>query len=543
MDIERPLPGHTSRYDELLAPSTSKGDEASFNRESASYTNLDGRFRASKRTYERQYAQLYFSRLMLLKNVMRNRVEQLWPGMPVCSILEVQEGKEVAVIGTIYKNMKLKPSILDEYTKDRGLKAALGAANFCADDDGVVMEDDGARMVLSVATPGTMAAAAVELPGWAPGDGPLAVQELVTGLVLAVRGVHEPGGDFFVSAVAFAGLAPNPGPLPHPLPLPLPAAPSADAAAAIAAARPGDKYLALVSGLGLGGGRADMLATQLAAEWLGGSLGSPAEQQLAAQVVRLVVAGGGLGQLEGLAGAAATAPGANPYNRSAQVVALQPVRDLDLLLAELAAALPVDVMPGAEDPANVALPQQPMHRCLFPAAAAHGSLVRATNPHEFECGGVRLLGTSGQNVDDVAKYCGLRDRLDLMQRTLACRHLAPTAPDTLTCYPFTDDDPFILASTPHVYFVGNQPEFATRLVVLQHGCSSSGAAGSSTAAAAGAAAPEAGAAGGSGGGGQPVVVRLVAVPSFARSGTLVLLNLRTLACHPVRFDGSLGMGV
>lgn len=41
---------------------------------------------------------------------------------------------------------------------------------------------------------------------------------------MAVRGVHEPGGDFFVSAVAFAGLAPNPCPLPHPLPLPSSAA-------------------------------------------------------------------------------------------------------------------------------------------------------------------------------------------------------------------------------------------------------------------------------------------------------------------------------
>ena len=39
-----------------------------------------------------------------------------------------------------------------------------------------------------------------------------------------------------------------------------------------------------MSGLGLGGGRADLLATQLAADWLTGNLGSAAEQQLAAQV-------------------------------------------------------------------------------------------------------------------------------------------------------------------------------------------------------------------------------------------------------------------
>jgi len=36
---------------------------------------------------------------------------------PVTKILELQENQEVAVIGTLYKEMKLKPSILDEYNK------------------------------------------------------------------------------------------------------------------------------------------------------------------------------------------------------------------------------------------------------------------------------------------------------------------------------------------------------------------------------------------------------------------------------------------
>ena len=32
-------------------------------------------------------------------------------------VLDLPEGKEVAIIGTLYKEMKLKPSILAEYTK------------------------------------------------------------------------------------------------------------------------------------------------------------------------------------------------------------------------------------------------------------------------------------------------------------------------------------------------------------------------------------------------------------------------------------------
>ncbi|GLI67880.1 hypothetical protein VaNZ11_012170 [Volvox africanus] len=505
LDVEGPQSSHrlTARYDELLAPVTSKDNDPNFYRASAIYTNLDERFCAAKRTYERQYAQLYFSRLMLLKEIMRGRVQQLWPGIPVCSILEVQESMEVAVIGTIYKNMKLKPSILDEYSKDRGLKAALGASNFCSDNDSLVLEDEGARMVLS--TPPALAAGTSSSAG---ADEPLNVQELVTGAVVAVRGVHEAGGDFLVSAVCFPGMAPNPHPPPGP------ALVSQQTTAVAADAAPGDKYIALASGLCLGGSKVDMLKIQLAFDFLTGNLGSPVEQQLSAQIVRLVIAGGCIGQLEALAGGGVgSGASGNVYNRRAQGAALQPVRDLDLLLAEVSAGMPVDLMPGAEDPANVALPQQPMHRCLLPASGMHRSFVRATNPHEFESDGVRFLGCSGQNIDDMAKYCSIRDRLDLMERMLTYRHMAPTAPDTLTCYPFHDKDPFILETTPHVYFVGNQPEFATRLVA---GMSSSSLSA-----------------------GQ--LVRLVAVPSFARTGTIVLVNLRTLACHPVRFDASLGL--
>ena len=55
-------------------------------------------------------------------------------------------------------------------------------------------------------------------------------------------------------------------------------------------------------------------------------------------------------------------------------------------------------------------------------------------------------------------------RLDLLAKTLSWRHLAPTAPDTLTCYPFSDDDPFVLQQCPHILFAGNQQQFETRLL-------------------------------------------------------------------------------
>lgn len=32
------------------------------------------------------------------------------------------------------------------------------------------------------------------------------------------------------------------------------------------------------------------------------------------------------------------------------------------------------------------------------------------------------------------------------------------------CYPFTDRDPFLIESCPHVYFAGNQDKYETRLI-------------------------------------------------------------------------------
>lgn len=36
----------------------------------------------------------------------------------VCNILALEEGKSCMVVGTLYKQMQLKPSVLDEYSKE-----------------------------------------------------------------------------------------------------------------------------------------------------------------------------------------------------------------------------------------------------------------------------------------------------------------------------------------------------------------------------------------------------------------------------------------
>ena len=83
--------------------------------------------------------------------------------------------------------------------------------------------------------------------------------------------------------------------------------------------------------------------------------------------------------------------------------------------------------------------------------------------------------------------------------------MAPTAPDTLWCHPYFTTDPFVLTETPDIYVVGNQPEFRTKLVREGKGKK------------------------------DEKRCRIVLVPAFKQSGTVVLVNLRTLNVRTVTF--------
>ena len=303
------------------------------------------------------------------------------------------------------------------------------------------------------------------------------------GIVVALRGRAD-GPTFNVDAVCFPPVS---------VQRPLPGVP-AQGDSVPAAPAPGDMYVALVSGLQLGAPGVDPLAATLLVAWLAGALGGRGEATLASGVVRVVVAGDLL---------CALPPVSGHLDAKAASRHAGPLRDADALLTQLAAAAPVDLMPGRNDPSNAALPQQPLHACLLPQASRYATLARVSNPHEFELGGVRVLGTSGQNVDDLYRCTSVEDRLQLLAATLQWGHLAPSAPDTLACYPFFDRDPFLIRDAPHLLFAGNQPQYGTAM----HRYTPNGA-----------------------------VARLVLVPSFATTGTIVLVNLRTLAPHPITFS-------
>ena len=53
--------------------------------------------------------------------------------------------------------------------------------------------------------------------------------------------------------------------------------------------------------------------------------------------------------------------------------------------------------------------------------------------------------------------------MDALESTLRWSHLAPTCPDTLGCFPYRNEDPFVVEErTPHVAFAANQDSFGQR---------------------------------------------------------------------------------
>jgi len=442
-----------------------------FERQSAEYKCEDAKYLVGDRVYNKQYAQLYFMRLHQLSPVILAKVKELWPGVPVRKILEVEPGVECAVVGTLYKEAKLKPSVLSEYAKDKSLQAHLQGTKFVSGDDSLVLEDEGARMQL--------------------GGSRLSPGDFVSGICVAVKGTETEGGHFEVSDVCFPGPAPQPR---------LEAAHAAGAGAGGAPRGEEGKFVAFVSGLNLGGEKQDSLPLQLFVDYVTGSLGGGAAEGLASRITRTVVVGNTLSSAA--TRAAGAEAGEGDQAKSGQGKPVSDLKAADLFLTQLASSMPVDLMPGPSDPTNISMPQQPFHRCLLPSMTRYKNVGRVTNPHQFKVDGVSFLGTSGQNIDDIMKYVDHEDRLAAIVSTIEWCHSTPTAPDTVPCFPFADKDPFVTEKEcPHVVFVGNQPKLETGMVS----------------------------------GPQGQKIRVVALPSFAETQTCVLVNTHDLSLHPIHF--------
>lgn len=439
----------------------------------------------SKRNYNRQYAPIYYMRLHKLMGGLIDEATAKWAPLgtkylPKC--LDIEEDQTVFVIGTLFKEMKYKPSMLEEVTRSHWGAPPPKRNKYVADG-----EDDGSSELLLEDASGR-----IKLVG------PKVEQfMLVTGAVCAVLGTGGENGRFTVVDIVFPGLPPQ---IPRQL---RPSSPETD------------KYICVASGLYVGQKKADFRHMVLS-DWLTGGLDDPR----AAQITRLVLAGNSCAP-------ESEKPVIDSLQRHVDLDVYQPMKTVDRFIAELLPSISVDIMPGPDDPCNLSLPQQPLHLAMFDTSRRFkkSTFRSVSNPHWWSIeeedseegsentdeGHLRILGTSGQNTNDIYKYLpdGKDDILSIMEHTLKWRHLCPTAPDTLVCYPYGDDDPFILPETPHVYFCGNQKEFATSVVSIEDIQ------------------------------GKPVSVRLLAVPDFDKTGQVVLMNTTTLECEVIQICSEL----
>lgn len=359
-----------------------------------------------------QYNEIYKVRLGQLRASVSEQAKAIWGGQvgPGAFARDVAAyrmsigGTQVVLVGIISKDMKSRPNVIDQYTKALGsLPPESGeslAKNLCSDSDVIWLEDEKMRLQLDLSA---------DMAG-----------RLATGMVAAVKGSANANGTFKVASYCLAR-TPEPPDLP-----------------AAVGGGPGP-FLALVSGLAFGNGDEGLAAARdRALDFLLGRAADEREAAIGRAVRRVVVCGG-------------TVAVSSPVDALKAALA-----EADDFYAQLATTVPVDVMPGRDDPSNGALPQMPLHPLLFRKVRElpRGRFRSVSNPFECEVDGLRVLGHSGQPVEDMLRCTQLRTPLEALSTTFEAAHLAPTAPDTLSTQPFTGTDPFVIDAAPHVLLSG-----------------------------------------------------------------------------------------
>lgn len=300
-------PSENNRVTSSTPPQNSQWKRCSFN-----YCPMFEKFVVQSLTdgYHSQYAPLYLTRLRQMKAVLKQHV-----GPNITErIINLKEGSTSTVVGTLYKQMPLLPSVLEEYAKERAILPHPNKASYISEQDSLFLEDESGR---------------ISLVGVC-----LDISNLVTGMVVAVKGVVMEG-EIEVEEIVFPGL-------PKQMPLP-----STDE----------DKYVILLSGINYAHNTAQIWF-QMFVDFCCGLLGGSYDQRMNSKLVRVIIAGDSLGSGPDDVSDLRDSWERNRRNRptSKEDTIVRNLSHLDIQLAQLASAVEVDIMPGEADPSNFNLP-------------------------------------------------------------------------------------------------------------------------------------------------------------------------------------------
>ncbi|XP_012276130.1 DNA polymerase delta small subunit-like [Orussus abietinus] len=308
------------------------------------------------------------------------------------------------------------------------------------------------------------------------------IKNIITGVVCAVIGHEKEDGTFLVENFYFPGHIPK-----------SPASYSAS-----------QGKLLFISGLDMTTG--DNLQLNLLNEWICGMIGDPNSQNKVSSIVRVIIAGNSV-----RSSAMAHHSKGHMEGRAQDIMFAKEVSDstkrLDEFLKTIVECCSVTLMPGQHDPTNVMIPQRVLHPCLLPITSRHKNFRGGSNPWIGKVGSRVVMGSSGQPIKDIMKVSGVTSvtALEWLERTLEWRHLCPTAPDTLPSFPYCEKDSFIMNVSPDVYFMGNANKFETKLVT----------------------------------GIENQKTRLVCIPRFYQTKTVILVDMESLDVQPISFGAKL----
>ncbi|XP_077232307.1 uncharacterized protein LOC143868532 [Tasmannia lanceolata] len=423
-----------------------------------------------------QYYHIYNARLLESRESLIRNSRFRWgdevKNVPLEQLNSSLGSTDVFVIGTLFKLMPKQPSILRELEENEAVVTDPNH-NFTKDEDTLILHetDENVRVV-----------------------GDIDVSMHVTGIPVSLLGNQLDGGaKFHVKDVCYAGL--NLSVYKEPK------------KTEKVGGKSQDERLLIISGLEFG---FDFITSKDRTNEIVAALkklrnfvtGTSTKEEVngfnGTKISRIIIAGNSIAS--GYAKAKSEYLGSSESKDTRSLTEVFELFDKYLFTLAQSGAI-IDLMPGKNDPTSFLLPQQPLHPKILPKSGVLENIHPTTNPALIEHNDLLFLGTSGENVLAIKQYSKIEHSTTILRSTLEWGHIAPSAPDNLSCVPFKGKDPFIIDFAPDVYFAGNQPEFLIDTYSTE----------------------------------DKSKIQIVSVPSFVNTLTCVLVDPSNLEVEPICF--------